>query len=62
LADAHVGQENTTADPLSSYQLDDTLPFQISHVLKVLNGYDRYKKRMEDIREDLADAKDQIAR
>lgn len=62
LADAHVGQENTTADPLGGYQLDDTLPFQISQVLKVLNGYDRYKKRVEDIREDLADAKDQVAR
>jgi hypothetical protein len=31
-------------------------------VLKVLNGYDRYKKQTEDIREDLANAKDQIAR
>jgi hypothetical protein len=62
LADAHVSQENTTTDPLGGYQLDDTLPFQISQVLKVLNGYDRYKKRMEDIQEDLADAKDQIAR
>src|SRR3954451_17052966 len=36
--------------------------FQISQVLKDLNGNDRYKKRTEDIREDLADAKDQIAR
>ena len=62
LADAHVGQENITAEPLGGYQLDDTLPFQISQVLKVLNGYDRYKKRREDIQEDLADAEDQIAR
>ena len=62
LADAHVGQENTTADPLGGYQLDDTLPFQISQVLKVLNGYYRYNKRREDIQEDLADAEDQIAR
>lgn len=62
LADAHVGQENTTANNLGGYQLDDTLPFQISQVLKVLNGYDRYKKRREDIQEDLADAEDQIAR
>jgi hypothetical protein len=62
LADAHVGQENTTVDPLGGYQLDDTLPFQISQVLKVLNGYGRYKKRIEDIQEDLADAEDQIAR
>jgi hypothetical protein len=43
LADAHVGRENTTADPQGGHQLDDTLPFQISQVLKVLNGYDRYK-------------------
>jgi hypothetical protein len=62
LADANVGQENTTANPLGGYQLDDTLPFQISQVLKVLNGYDRCKKRIEDIREDRTGAKDQIAR
>jgi hypothetical protein len=62
LANAHVGQENTTANPLGGYQLDDTLPFQISQVLKVLNGYDCCKKRIEDIREDLTGAKDQIAR
>jgi hypothetical protein len=43
LADAHVGRENTTVDPQGGHQLDDTLPFQISQVLKVLNGYDRYK-------------------
>jgi hypothetical protein len=49
LADAHVDQENITADPLGGYQLDDTLPFQISQLLKVLNGYDRYKKRRGDI-------------
>jgi hypothetical protein len=61
LADAHVGQENITADPLGGYQLD-TLPFQISQVLKVLNGYDRYKKRREDIQENFVDAEDQIAR
>jgi hypothetical protein len=62
LADAHVGQENITADPLGGYQLDDTLPCKISQMLKVLNGYDRYKKRREDIQENLADAEDQIAR
>ena len=62
LADAHVSQENTTVGPLGGYQLDDTLPYQISQVLKVLNGYYRYKKRREDIQEDLADAEDQIAR
>jgi hypothetical protein len=62
LADAHVSQENTTTDPLGGHQLDDTLPFQISQVLKVLNGYDRYKKRMDDIQEGLANAEDQIAR
>ena len=54
LADAHVGRENTTTNPLGGYQPNDTLPFQISQVLKVLSGYDRYKKRIEDIREDLA--------
>jgi hypothetical protein len=62
LADAHVGQENTTADPLGGYQLDDTLPFKISQVLKILHGYDRCKKRIEDIPGDLTGAKDQIAR
>jgi hypothetical protein len=62
LVDAHVGRGNITADPLGGYQLDDMLPFQISQVLKVLNGYDRYKKRRGDIQEDLADAEDQIAR
>jgi hypothetical protein len=31
-------------------------------VLKVLNGYGRFKKRIEDIRVDLTSAKDQVAR
>ena len=38
------------------------LPFQISLVLRVLNGYDRNKERLEDAREKLADAEYQIAR
>jgi hypothetical protein len=62
LAGAHFGQKNTTADPLGGYQLDDMLPFPISQVLKVLNGYGRFKKRIEDIRVDLTSAKDQVAR
>jgi hypothetical protein len=62
LVDAHVGRGNITADPLGGYQLDDTLPFQISQVLKVLNGYDRYKKRREIIQEGLAGAGEQKAR
>jgi hypothetical protein len=46
----------------AAISLTTRLLFQISQMLKVLNGYDRYKKRREGIQEDLADAEDQIAR
>jgi hypothetical protein len=62
LADAHIGQQNATTDPEGGYQLDDMLPFQISQVLRVLNGYDRKEEQLKDVLEELADAQDQIAR
>src|SRR5256885_2715167 len=62
LAYARPSHQIPTTDPQGGYQLDDMLPFQISQVLKVLNGYDRNKEQLKAVREKLADAQDQIAR
>lgn len=62
LGDVHKPQSRTTAEPKSGHEFDDVMPFQISQVLMVLNGCDRKEQELKQAREELADARGQIAR